>query len=291
MGRTLKSLLSVAVVTLGTGLFVAACQQHQAVDTSDNVAVVNKVSISKNAFEKQLEELAKRRTSRMFTDDQKKEILQEMVDFELILQQAMKEDFAASSDTVKKLIVAEYLRARINKKIAVSEAEINQYYKENKDVIDTICVSHILVDIKQRDDAAAKRRALEVIAKLKDNYDFGQLAQQFSDDTATVPVGGDLGCINRKKPFVPEFMQGAFALKKVGDYSEPVKTMFGYHVILLMIDNRGLANNRSAIQERLEYTKNKADYDAMLLKLKQSASLELFFEKLPDINLSLTGAS
>lgn len=82
---------------------------------------------------------------------------------------------------------------------------------------------HILLD---NEDAAK-----DVIARLKKGEKFDDLAK-LSKDSASKERGGDLGWGPPSK-FVPPFAQAMVKLEK-GKYTEtPVKTSFGYHVILL----------------------------------------------------------
>ena len=78
---------------------------------------------------------------------------------------------------------------------------------------------HILV----KDEKTAK----EVIAKLDKKGDFDKLAKEYTKDKTV-----DLGYFTEDL-MVPEFVKAAKALKP-GEYTKtPVKTQFGYHVILL----------------------------------------------------------
>jgi peptidyl-prolyl cis-trans isomerase C len=80
--------------------------------------------------------------------------------------------------------------------------------------------SHILVE--------KQSQALKVLEELKAGASFSDLAKKYS----TCPSGkkgGDLGQFGRGQ-MVREFEQAAFALK-TGQVSEPVKTLFGYHLI------------------------------------------------------------
>jgi thiol-disulfide isomerase/thioredoxin len=61
---------------------------------------------------------------------------------------------------------------------------------------------------------------------------FADLATVHSDDTISKAVGGALDWAARGT-YVPEFEDAAFGLKNVNQYTEPVETPFGYHIIKL----------------------------------------------------------
>ena len=84
---------------------------------------------------------------------------------------------------------------------------------------------HILVD----KEAEAK----DIIAKLKKNAKlFDSLAKEYSKDPGSKDKGGDLGWFD-PRGMVPEFGAAVAKLEKGKFTLEPVKTQFGYHVILL----------------------------------------------------------
>jgi peptidyl-prolyl cis-trans isomerase C len=84
---------------------------------------------------------------------------------------------------------------------------------------------HILVD----KEALAKT----IIAKLKRNPKlFDSLARKYSKDPGSKNKGGELGWFD-PRGMVPEFGAAVAKLKKGKFTLEPVKTQFGYHVILL----------------------------------------------------------
>lgn len=112
-----------------------------------------------------------------------------------------------------------YLEKHVDKK--VTKDQINKLYDEYKKSFKAekeIKAKHILVD--------SEAKAKEVIKKLKDGQKFDKLAKEYSKEPA------DLGYFT-KEVMVPEFANAAFDLSK-GKYSQtPVKTQFGYHVILV----------------------------------------------------------
>lgn len=121
----------------------------------------------------------------------------------------------------------------------LTDDEINEYYEN--DVRGDIKASHILITPDTDDDATdeekataeeeAKKKAEEIITKLKNGENFEDLAKEYSDDEGTKENGGDLGYFP-KGQMVDEFEEAVVKLK-VDEYTtEPVKSTYGYHIIL-----------------------------------------------------------
>lgn len=85
---------------------------------------------------------------------------------------------------------------------------------------DQVHARHILV--------TNEYEAQDLVRKLDEGADFGELAQKFSLCPSKAR-GGDLGIFGRGR-MVEAFETAAFALQP-GQVSEPVKTRFGYHLI------------------------------------------------------------
>jgi parvulin-like peptidyl-prolyl isomerase len=77
----------------------------------------------------------------------------------------------------------------------------------------------------------ALAKAQELKKKLDAGEKFEDLAKAESDDTGSAANGGVLGTFGRGQ-MVPAFEQAAFS-QPVGKVSDPVKTQFGYHLILV----------------------------------------------------------
>jgi peptidyl-prolyl cis-trans isomerase C len=96
---------------------------------------------------------------------------------------------------------------------------------------EAVQVSHILVKSGEaRSDAEALARAEEALAKAKAGADFAALAGEYSEDPSVAQNKGDMGFFQRGQMVKP-FEDAAFALTKKGDFTGPVKTEFGYHVL------------------------------------------------------------
>jgi peptidyl-prolyl cis-trans isomerase D len=123
---------------------------------------------------------------------------------------------------------------------AVSDADVEKYYNEHLSEFETprqVRAAHVLVRVPETGGSAgedkARAKVADVIRRAKAGADFGKLAQENSEDTATAPRGGDLGLIG-KGEMVPEFEKELLKLKKGEISPEPVRTPFGYHAIKVL---------------------------------------------------------
>lgn len=96
------------------------------------------------------------------------------------------------------------------------------YKASEEQKITEVKASHILVDTKKEAEAVRE----EILA----GKGFDQAAKEYSK-CPSKHQGGDLGYFERGM-MVPEFEKAAFALP-VGEISEPVKTEFGWHLIMV----------------------------------------------------------
>ena len=101
----------------------------------------------------------------------------------------------------------------------------------------TVQVAHIFIKTPSKEDdpgtAGAKAKADDIYDQLVKGGNFEELAKQYSDDKTTANEGGKLAPFGTGK-MVGEFEEAAFALNKPGDFSKPVKTKYGYHIIKLI---------------------------------------------------------
>jgi hypothetical protein len=94
----------------------------------------------------------------------------------------------------------------------------------------SVKASHILIS-QMGDDAANLAEANRVYQELKSGANFTEMAQKFSKDPGSAKNGGNLGWFG-KGMMVKEFEEACFT-GKVGEIQKPVKTSFGYHIILV----------------------------------------------------------
>lgn len=90
--------------------------------------------------------------------------------------------------------------------------------------------SHILIS-QMGDDQANLAEANRIYDELKNGADFSQMAITHSKDPGSAKNGGDLGWFG-KGMMVKEFEDACYSAK-IGEVQKPVKSTFGYHIILV----------------------------------------------------------
>ncbi len=117
----------------------------------------------------------------------------------------------------------------------VSDEEIAAYYARNESEYktpETATASHILIrvpeDATPAEDEEKREKAIEIYNEINDGQDFADLARQHSDCPSSED-GGSLGTFSRQDMIEP-FSDKAFSLEP-GETGEPVRTMFGWHII------------------------------------------------------------
>lgn len=103
-----------------------------------------------------------------------------------------------------------------------------------------VCASHILIFAgdsqgqgtpTDAEYAAALSTIRSIQSQLTGTSNFADLAKRNSDDTGSGAQGGDLGC-NERGAFVKEFDDAAWS-QPIGTVGQPVRTVYGYHLILV----------------------------------------------------------
>jgi len=142
------------------------------------------------------------------------------------------------------------------KEIKVEEKEVRKYYDEHKDDHynrGEIRASHILITPEDPNDpgswAAAEAEAARIKAMLDAGADFAKTAEEYSDDPGSAANGGDLGFFGAGMTD-PEFENAAYGLEE-GEISEPVRTVFGYHIIRREPDIPSYEETAPAIEQQL----------------------------------------
>lgn len=234
------------------------------------VATVNGTPISKSRIDMIIKQSG--HDGQADSPEARKAITDQLVMQMLIAEDAFKKGLDKSPEVIEQLdliklsvlsnaYVQDYLKNH-----QVSDQDMKAEYERIKAGIGggEFKARHILV--------ATEAEAKDIIGKLKQSPgDFEKLAMEKSMDTGSKAGGGDLGWFDARR-MVPEFSAAVAKLEK-GKFSEvPVKTQYGYHVILLEdsrpVEAPAFESVKPMLAESLQQQNLKKQMDALKAKAK-----------------------
>jgi peptidyl-prolyl cis-trans isomerase C len=201
-------------------------------------------------------------------------LLDRLVDGALVVDAGRKEHLDQDPAVARRLKLYEdrlIQQAYVEQLIKGAESEDQlkaryQRFLEEKPAREEVHARHILV----KTEAEAK----SIIAQLDKGADFATLAKKDSTDPGAAS-GGDLGYFGRDD-MVPAFTAAAFALP-VGKYTEtPVKTEFGWHVILVEDHRVKKPPSFAEAREQVSQLLARDIIQAKLKELREAAKIETF---------------
>ena len=212
------------------------------------------------------------------TPEGRRQTLEYIVNVYALAAEAEKQGVDKRPDVQKLLsftrndLLARFYLEGLTKDLPVpSEAEAKAFYEQNKAEFvtpESIHLSHILVE--------SEKEAKDVLAKLKKGEKFGDLASQVSI-CPSKDVKGDLDWMPRGS-LAPEIEEIAFTMKN-DQITGPVKTKFGYHVIL-MHDKRPARENsydqvKELIVEQIKFQKQQEQYERIAEALRKKYNVQI----------------
>ncbi len=310
MKKLVLTLLVFWSATLGWWTTASAQQNRQVADPSEILATVNGEKITRGEVEHRMEQVASMNPEAAKKMDEKqrqalmRQILDRLIEQRLILQEAVRQGIQVSDEEAGRMLknlrrqfssdeemeellkkgktsIAERkkddrefmmtrkLEAKMTEQIEISENDIENYWESARPFLirDMVKARHILVKTQEE--------AEEIRKKLQKGEKFEDLAKQYSQDPSK-ERGGDLGWFS-KEMMVKEFGEAAFSLK-VGEISPPVKTQFGYHIILVEgkkgKDEQTLEDHREHIRHNLQQERwNSSKRKEWVASLKAKAKI------------------
>ncbi len=173
-------------------------------------------------------------------------------------------DFGKKVDYAKNKILMESLLTVIAKS-ATSDAALHAIYDQAAKAQkpeEEIRARHVLVATEADAQAALKR--------LKNGEDFAKVAKDVSKDPGG--EGGELGWFTKER-MVPAFADAAFKLQP-GQYSDPIKTQFGWHIIQVEGRRQKTFPPFDQVKDQLvRYAIQKAQSD-LIIELRKTAKIE-----------------
>jgi peptidyl-prolyl cis-trans isomerase C len=208
------------------------------------VLTVGNEKITKSQFEQIMATIPPQQRSAMSTPAGRKQLAENIADLLTLAQEAkarkLDQTFKAKLQMDQMLAQAVY--QELAETTPADDASMKGYYDKHKTEYDEVKARHILIRFKgsqvplkpgEKDltEEEALAKAKDLHDKIAGGADFAELAKKESDDAGTAPNGGDLGAFGKGR-MVPAFEQAAFAAP-AGKVTDPVKSPFGYHLILV----------------------------------------------------------
>lgn len=221
-------------------------------------------------------EITDEKDAKKFAENQIESIKAQYKQYGMDFNEAMESAGYKDEEALKKAIMADHKKELVLTnylKDELSKDEINEYYED--EIFGEMTVKHILIkpavtdtmsDTEKKDaENAALEKAKKLIKELDDGADFEKLAKENSDDAGTASQGG-LFANFTKQGVVPEFFNASLELKDNEYTKEPVKTTYGYHIILKVSQNE-----RPKLDDVIDDIKE----TLVTTKLKENANLSI----------------
>lgn len=236
-------------------------------------ATVNGTALSTN----RVDLFVKQRTAKgqPATPEMRKEIVEHLAMQYLISQEAMKKGLDKSPEVADQI--------DLTRQSILADAFVQDYFKNSpatdemlKTEYETIKAKMAGSEYKARHILVAKEvEAKEIIAKLTKNpKQFEALAKEKTKDTGSKASGGDLGWFD-PRAMVPEFGAAVAKLAKGSFNEEPVKTQFGYHVILLEDSRPKVIPPLDQVKPQLQQQVQQQNLKKLFADLKAKAKIEI----------------
>lgn len=200
-------------------------------------------------------------------------------------------DIKEFEDWTRQNLALDALFNKVTKNITVSDAQIKKYYDDNQASFkqgEQVRVRHILIkfDTAQekvgRTDAQAKKEILAILDQINKGADFATLAKEKSEDTGSKDKGGEYTF--SRGQMVKEFEDAAYSLKVGQITQQPVKTIYGYHIIKLEekipAKQRTFDEVKDELKSSLPLQKKQEAFTKFTNDLKKSAKIDI---KLPPL--------
>jgi peptidyl-prolyl cis-trans isomerase C len=212
------------------------------------VLTIGTEKITRVQFEQILASLPDQQRAMAQTPAGRKRIAEQLSDMKVLAQEARQSNIDQNPRIQTQIALqgeqilanAEYQALANTGKI--DDAAMHAYYDAHKNEWEQLKARHILIAFKgspvkprpgqkELTEEEALAKAKDLRAKILAGAKFEELAKTESDDTGAAQQGGDLGSFGKGR-MVPEFEKAAFAAEP-GKVTEPVKSQFGYHLILV----------------------------------------------------------
>ena len=211
------------------------------------------------------------------SEDKRKQLIEQLISFELMskfgkeIELDKTQEYKDAIENISKEVITSMAINKILADVTVTDDEVKKYYEDNEESFAqpaTVSARHILVATEEK----AKKVKEEIVSG---TLSFGDAAMKHST-CPSKEQGGNLGEFSRGM-MVPEFEEAAFTAE-IGALSDPVKTQFGYHLIIVDAKNEALVKSfdevKDSVLNQLLQQNQHTKYDEILKELEVKYGVE-----------------
>jgi peptidyl-prolyl cis-trans isomerase C len=211
------------------------------------VLIVGSEKITQSMFQEIISSLPAQQQAQLTSPEARRGLAEQVAELKVMAQEARarKLDQSAAVKAKAALQMDQILANAVYQQLTAGDpddAALRAYYAAHKQDWDEVKARHILIRMqgsrvpvrdghKDLTDEQALAKAKEVRSKIVAGAKFEDQAKIESDDTGSGENGGDLGTFGAGQ-MVPEFDEVVFKAP-IGQVTEPIKTAYGYHLILI----------------------------------------------------------
>ncbi len=181
------------------------------------------------------------------------------------------------SDAVEKLEPGEYTRP-MRSPAGFHIMYLNDIQTQSQIIIDEAKIRHLMV---ATNDLVDSEQAYQRIVDLRDRWhrgdaSFEELAREYSDDTMTANLGGDMGWIQPAQ--YGERIQQIIESLDIGQACEPFQDESGWHVMLVEARRKSDVTDlalRNQARQILRQQKSEREYESFLRQLRDESYVEI----------------
>lgn len=175
----------------------------------------------------------------------RRQVLEQMIDQELIRQEAVLMGIAISDQELESKIQEIVEQSGGQEDFQQSLRDIGTSYDDFRQMLldqllseavfgaVTVSIPSVAEQVRARHVLLSTREgAEEVLARLQVGEDFAFLAREYSEDVSSREVGGDMGFF--PKGVMPPEVEGAAFSMEVGETSDIIQSQFGFHIVQVL---------------------------------------------------------
>ncbi|HKS25224.1 MAG TPA: peptidylprolyl isomerase [Thermoanaerobaculia bacterium] len=246
---------------------------------------VNGEPITENEFSAAFASMPAELQQQFANEQGKKAFADQMVKMKVLEQEARRRKLTQDPGVAGQIAAnqTEVLAGAAVQKLVekVTPAEVQKFYNENQQRLQTVELSHIVIAYQggmippksggpAPDQQTAMNKALQIYQQLKEGANFSDLAKRESDDTASGVRGGLLGPVG--PGMLPQELDARVMSLKEGEISPAIPSRYGIHIFKA---GKRQAQPLSEVQDRLAVAVRNQETMRRIEELVKAAKVEL----------------